>query len=94
MKPWNIATLIGMLLSATACLSEDPSDLSTADSQGRVTESLIIETSDCGADFYFTCSDEPLVCAPGYGAVEFILDPSCEPFASHRVTCRCGSVDL
>ena len=86
-----ITALVGMLFWTTACLSDDPAD-PTAGSQEGVTESTIVGPIEPG-DYYYTCSDDPLVCRPGYGAVEWILYPECEPYASHRVKCEYGAID-
>jgi hypothetical protein len=88
-------TLLGMLLSTTACLTEDSSDLSTAEPTESETESAVIGPAPVpGPRFYDTCSDQVLVCRAGYGAVEFRLFPDCQPRAAHRVKCVEGAQDL
>lgn len=97
MKPVMNVMMVGMLLSCAACLSQDPGDPSAtglADEETTaVTESAVHSLP--GPDFYFTCSDDPNVCSPGYGSVSIVPDASCLPFgSSHVVTCQRGSVSL
>jgi hypothetical protein len=72
----------------------DPSAAGLADEENTaVTESALHPVP--GPDFYFTCSDDPNVCSPGYGSVSIVPDASCLPFgSSHVVTCQRGSVSL
>jgi hypothetical protein len=96
MKTWMSIALLGMTLSAAACLSPDaatdPAD--ETELETTTTESEIIRPHP-GPDFYITCSDDPNVCRPPYGSVSIVPDASCIPFgSSHLVTCRYGSVSL
>lgn len=100
-KPVMNLMMVGMLLSCAACLSQDPGDPSAAgladEENTAVTESAIqpLPGPGPGPDFYITCSDDPSVCYPGYGAVSMVQDASCLPFgSSHLVTCQRGAVGL
>jgi hypothetical protein len=96
MRSWINVTLFGMLLSIAACFVEDPEDPSSTESTEGETESAVIirPTPVPGPGFYYTCSDQPLVCRAGYGAVEFIPYPDCQPHAAHREKCDAGATDL
>jgi len=96
MKPVMNVMMLGMLLSCAACLSQDPGDSPASDrvdeESTSVTEAALGQLEP---DFYLTCSDDPNICSPGYGAVSITLDASCVPFgSSHVVRCQYGSVSL
>ena len=95
------ATLLGALLFAAACVTEEASGGSMLDMQAegslpsvhsaQAGEAALIGTSPLYEDWYYTCSDDLFVCSPGYGAVEWVLDADCLPYgSSHRIKCVFG----
>ncbi len=78
MKNWLILPVIGL----AACLrggARDGSELTRG------------HPAAAGAEWYYTCSNDLLICCAGYGAVEWIAHPSCTPLK--RIKCVRGAIN-
>ena len=85
----SYSLLLCLVLSTTACLSaETPDDPSAADDTAQSTQAVI---GHPGADWYYTCSNDLLVCRAGYGAVEWVPDAACGSLL--RIKCQYGAVN-
>lgn len=83
--------LLCCALFTAACVStDDPSpSSSTDDDTAEATQAVIRHP---GEDWYYTCSNDLLVCRPGYGAVEWL--PDVEACGSlWRIKCQYGAVN-
>jgi hypothetical protein len=82
--------LLCLALSTTACLSADaPDDIATSDDPAAATEATQAVIGHPGVDWYYTCSDDLLVCRAGYGAVEWLHVDACG--SQWRIKCQFGA---
>jgi hypothetical protein len=83
MKNWLIVALIGL----AACVAEE--ELETEAQEVSSPEE--IRPLPPGPEWYYTCSNNLLICRAGYGAVEWIAHPSCTPLK--RIKCVRGAIN-
>lgn len=91
MKNWLIAALIGL----AACVSEEGPEGLEEDGlemeEQAVSWPQEIRPLPPGPEWYYTCSNDLLVCRAGYGAVEWIAHPACTPLK--RIKCQRGAIN-
>ena len=77
-------SLLAMALFALGCVAETRDESDPIES---AQESEVI--GHPGVDWYYTCSNDLLVCSSGYGAVEWVPNAGCGDLL--RIKCQFGA---
>lgn len=85
MKNWLIVAVLGL----AACVSDEDQGLEMEEQ--AVSSPDEIRPLPPGPEWYYTCSNDLLICRAGYGAVEWIAHPSCTPLK--RIKCVRGAIN-
>lgn len=82
----SCSILLCCALFTAACVSTEDTAPTTDD-----TEEAAQAIGHPGADWYYTCSNDLLVCRAGYGAVEWVHVAACG--SQWRIKCQYGAVN-